>query len=170
MIRLDSKKKHLGSELFNTAESSVVSTYSSREAAEHAINVLVTDGFNPTQFTIKGNGVYAVERVTGKITYAKAAFAGVFSGIYFGIGIALIALISGLLKLENLGNAIYGIMVIGIGLGVLLAVITHSFSKNSRSYTSVSQIMCERYDLFAASTEISATRAALQAHAETEHS
>ncbi|MBT1034973.1 hypothetical protein KJY78_01215 [Canibacter sp. lx-45] len=162
--------KMMPPEFFENPGAGVVSTYDSEGAAQHAIDILVADGFAANGLSIIGRGVHSVEKVIGRVTYAKVALGGVFSGVYLGIGFTLVALLLGIVKIENVGGAFGGIMIIGIGAGVLLAILTQTFAGARKRYTSVTRILAERYEIVAPAADVTRARSILQEHAIREHS
>lgn len=159
----------LPEQLFETRGTAPVSTYDSYEAAQHAIDVLGADGFQVKNLFIVGNGLRSFERVTAKLTYTRVALTGVVTGLYFGVGIALFSAVFAGATPELAGAGLLGSMIIGVALGMLLTVGGFALNKRRRTYTSVTQVMAERYDLLAPRGDVAAARRILQAHAEAEH-
>jgi len=62
-----------------------VATYSDYAEAQRAVDRLSDDGFPVEHLDIIGSDLRLVERVTGRLTKARAATAGAASGVWFGL-------------------------------------------------------------------------------------
>lgn len=147
----------------------IVSTYDTQFAAQHAVNVLAASDFEITGLSIVGHGVTLVERVQARLSYGRVALTGAFSGVYFGVGISLIALMLGMLGRENIMNNLLACMLIGVGLGVLFAVVNFAFNRRRRKYIGLGGLKAVRYDLHAPRNQVLRARQILAEHARKEH-
>ncbi|MBO1803753.1 hypothetical protein J4H91_00260 [Leucobacter ruminantium] len=124
----------------------VISTYDRYEDAKHAVDVLARAGFPVRQISILGNDVRSVERVTGRLTYGRVALMGALSGAYLGLFLGLLLFI---FQPDN--AAILGVfaaaVVIGAGFGMLFGVLSYAMNRNRRDFSSVMQMVANRYDL-----------------------
>ena len=59
-----------------------VAHFGDYEAAQHAVDQLSDDGFPVEKLDIVGSNLRLVERVTGRLTKARAAGAGAISGMW----------------------------------------------------------------------------------------
>lgn len=156
-------------QLLDTSNSEVISTYDSLLAAHHAVDVLADAGYDVRELAIVGHGLTTVERIAGKLSYGRVAISGAFSGIYFGAGISLVAVLAGFVQSGNMLNTLLACMLIGVGIGVLLAVANHAMNRNRRSFTSFGGMRAARYDLKAPRGQIAAARQILAEHAVQQH-
>src|SRR5262245_21241584 len=62
-----------------------VASYASYEQAQQAVDRLSDERFPVENLEIVGSGLRTVERVTGRLTNARAAAAGAASGAWFGL-------------------------------------------------------------------------------------
>jgi hypothetical protein len=70
-----------------------VARFDEYEAAQRAVDRLSDDGFPVGKLDIVGSDLRLIERVTGRLTTARAAGAGAISGLWVGLLIgALLAL------------------------------------------------------------------------------
>ncbi|MGK0721143.1 general stress protein [Leucobacter sp. W1478] len=126
----------------------VVSTYDHYVDAMHAVDRLARANFPVNEVSILGNDVRSVERVTGKLTYARVALMGALSGAYLGLFLGLLLFI---FQPEN--SAIFGVFIsaiaIGAGFGMLFGVLSYAMNRNRRDFSSVMQFVATRYDLIA---------------------
>lgn len=137
-----------------------IADYESYLEAQKAVDYLSDNEF-PVQFvTIVGTDLRMVERVTGRLTYARVALAGAASGAWFGLFVGL------LLSLFSPGTSLFGVVVpallIGAGFGMLFGVISFSFTGGKRDFTSTSQIVASRYSVLCAEEQAGQARQMLQ--------
>lgn len=124
----------------------IISTYDTYHDAQLAVDALARANFPVNKVSILGNDIRSVERVIGKLTYAKVALMGALSGAYLGLFFALILFI---FQPDN--AAIFGLflaaVVIGAGFGMLFGVLSYSLNRNRRDFSSVMQMVASRYDV-----------------------
>ena len=113
--------------------------------AQKAVDFLSDKEFPVQLVTIVGTDLRMVERVTGRLTYARVALAGAASGAWFGLFVGL------LLSLFTAGASMFQTvlpaLLIGAGFGMLFGVISFSFTGGKRDFTSTSQIVASRYSV-----------------------
>lgn len=124
----------------------IVSTYDTYHDAQLAVDALARANFPVNKVSILGNDIRSVERIIGKLTYAKVALMGALSGAYLGLFFALILFI---FQPDN--AAILGLflaaVVIGAGFGMLFGVLSYALNRNRRDFSSVMQMVASRYDV-----------------------
>ncbi|WP_432491614.1 general stress protein [Kineococcus gypseus] len=118
-----------------------IGRYGTYAEAQRAVDFLSDEHFPVQNVTIVGNNLQMVERVTGRLTYGRAAFAGAASGAWFGLLIGLMLSVFG-----NGGTAgLLTGLLIGAGFGMLFAVISYALTGGRRDFTSASQIVASEY-------------------------
>lgn len=117
-----------------------VASYGTYLEAQRAVDHLSDKQFPVQLVTIVGTELKMVERVTGRLTYARVAMGGFGSGAWFGVFIGLLFLLSS----NNAGILFTSVLVCG-GAGLLFAVVFYSFSGGKRDFTSQSQIVASQY-------------------------
>jgi hypothetical protein len=124
-----------------------VARFDDYAAAQRAVDRLSDDGFPVEQLDIIGSDVRLVERVTGRLTKARAAAAGAVSGLWIGL---LIGILFGLF---TTGNAWLAVVATGAGLGLLwgavLGFAAHLATRGQRDFSSLRGVTALRYDLVA---------------------
>ena len=85
-----------------------VATFDDYASAQRAVDRLSDDGFGVDKLDIVGSDLRLIERVTGRLTKARAAGAGAVSGMWAGL------LVGVLLGLFTTGHAWLGIIAAGI--------------------------------------------------------
>ncbi|MHB1065223.1 MAG: general stress protein [Georgenia sp.] len=114
--------------------------------AQRAVDRLSDAAFPVQQVTIVGTDLRLVERITGRLTYARVAGAGAMSGAWFGLMIALLYWVftpSGDIPL------LAGILI-GAAFGILFTVVSYAFTGGKRDFTSASQVVAGSYSILCA--------------------
>ena len=123
-----------------------VGRFDDYEAAQRAVDQLSDDGFPVETLDIVGSDLRLVERVTGRLTKARAAGAGVVSGAWMGL---LIGILLGLFTT----GAWLGIIAAAVGIGALGGAVfgfaAHAATRGQRDFSSVRALSASRYDLIA---------------------
>ena len=125
-----------------------IASFDSYAGAQNAVDSLSDDGFPVERLAIVGSDLRLVERVTGRLTYARAALDGLASGTFIG---ALFGLILGLFVVDDTGALVlflYGV-VIGAVLGAAFGLVGYAFTAGARDFTSASGMEAGRYDVVA---------------------
>jgi hypothetical protein len=125
-----------------------VATFHTYQDAERAVDRLSDHGFPVERTMIVGRGLRYVERVTGRMTYGKAALSGALTGALVGVLIAWLFFVfnwfspvvaSGWLILDGLW---FGAIV-----GALFGMLAHALTGGRRDFTSMSRMEADEYDV-----------------------
>jgi len=119
-----------------------VASYATYLEAQRAVDLLADKQFPVQLVTIVGTDLKMVERVTGRLSYPRVALGGFLSGAWFGL---FVGLLLGLFSTPGAGSPILPAILIGGAFGLLFSVITYSFSRGRRDFTSSSQIVASTY-------------------------
>jgi hypothetical protein len=115
------------------------------EDAQRAVDYLSDKEFAVQNCMIVGTELKQVERVTGRLTYSRAALAGAASGAWMGLFVGL------LLSLFSTGGsalaAILTGVLIGVMFGMAFGLAGYAASGGRRDFTSVSQVVATRYEV-----------------------
>lgn len=122
-----------------------VADYATYLEAQKAVDYLSDHEFPVQLVTIVGTDLRMVERVTGRLTYARVAMAGAASGAWFGLFVGL--LLSLFSPGTTLLQTVLPALLIGAGFGMLFGVISYAFTGGRRDFTSTSQIVASRYSV-----------------------
>lgn len=117
-----------------------VASYGTYLEAQKAVDHLSDHQFPVQLVTIVGTDLRMVERVTGRLTYARVAMGGFGSGAWFGVFIGLLFLMAG-----GQAGILLAAVLFGGAAGLLLAVIVYATSRGRRDFTSQSQIVASQY-------------------------
>jgi hypothetical protein len=137
-----------------------VASYTSYEEAQQAVDRLSDDQFPVENIEIVGSGLRLVERVTGRLTKARAAAAGAVTGAWFGLFIGL------LVGLFTAGPAwiglIFGGLLIGAAWGAVFGFAGHAATRGRRDFSSARTLTATRYDIIARGGTSAQARSILQ--------
>jgi hypothetical protein len=115
------------------------------EDAQRAVDYLSDHEFPVQNCMIVGTELRQVERVTGRLTYGRAAMAGAASGAWMGLFVGI------LLSLFSNANNAFAVVVTGILFGVVfgmaMGLATYAATGGRRDFTSVTQVVATRYEV-----------------------
>ncbi|HEU5008661.1 MAG TPA: general stress protein [Jatrophihabitantaceae bacterium] len=135
-----------------------VATYDDYAEAQRAVDRLSDDGFPVEHLDIIGSDLRLVERVTGRLTKARAATAGAASGVWFGL---LMGMLLGIFTTGAwIGLLAVGALV-GAAWGALFGFLGHAATRGTRDFASARTLVAMRYDLVARNGHADAARRAL---------
>jgi hypothetical protein len=109
--------------------------------AQKAVDYLSDNHFPVQAVTIVGVDLKMVERVTGRLTYARVAVAGLASGAWFGLFVGLLISLFGSAE----GFSVFFAVFIGAAFGLLFGLISYAFTGGQRDFTSTNQIVAGEY-------------------------
>ncbi len=137
-----------------------VASYESYEEVQRAVDRLSDASFPVENVEIVGRELRFVERVTGRLTTARAALAGAGTGAWFGLFIGLLV---GLFTTgaEWLGLVLGGV-VIGAAWGAVFGFVAHWATRGARDFTSLRTLAAGHYDLMVAEGQAESARALLE--------
>lgn len=123
-----------------------VASFETYNEAQQAVDLLAQSDFPVKSIAIVGDGLKSVERVTGKLSYGRAAGAGALSGAWLGLFFGLLlVIVNPASNLLFVGAAI----LIGAAFGMLFMVVSYSFNRRRRDFTSVMQVIATSYSVIA---------------------
>lgn len=113
--------------------------------AQAAVDYLSDEEFPVQNCMIVGTDLKQVERVTGRLTYPRAAMAGAASGAWMGL---FVGLLLGLFAEGGswLPAVLTGVLV-GIVFGMTMGVAGYAATGGRRDFTSVTQVVATRYEV-----------------------
>lgn len=123
----------------------VVGTYDDYPAAQRAVDYLSDQKFPVEHLAIVGSELRQVERVTGRMTWVKAALGGLATGAWLGL---FVGLLLGLFTDEGWLQIILFSMLWGAVFMAILAVVGYSFTGGQRDFTSKSVTVAGRYEVY----------------------
>lgn len=119
-----------------------LATYPDYALAQKAVDYLSDNEF-PVQWTsIVGTDLRLVERVTGRLTTARAALAGVASGAWFGL---FLGLLFGFFTTKGWFVVIVVAVLIGALWGAIFGAAAHAMTGGARDFSSRSTLQAAQY-------------------------
>ena len=123
----------------------VLGTYASYPEAQAVVERLSHAEFPIAKLAIIGNELTTVERVTGRLTYGRAALAGAVTGLWIGVFFGAVML---LFSPETASvTTILAASLIGAGFGMLYGLASFAISRRRRDFTSTHQVLASNYQV-----------------------
>jgi hypothetical protein len=120
-----------------------VGSYPTYAEAQRAVDYLSDQQFPVQQVTIVGVELMQVERVTGRLTWAKVIGGGILSGAWLGLFIGLVLNIIN----PNLSAALATGLVAGVFFGLITSTVPYAMARGTRDFSSTMQLVAGRYDV-----------------------
>jgi hypothetical protein len=126
----------------------VVASFPTYEQAQSAVDYLADERFPVERVAIVGEGLRLVEQITGRLTWWKAALAGLLGGAVSGF------VLGWLIGVFNFFNpfvsvvplALWG-LILGAASGALAGVLGYAVTSGRRDFTSVSLMQADHYNV-----------------------
>ena len=138
-----------------------VASYGTYLDAQKAVDHLADNGFPVQHVTIVGSELRSVERVLRRLSYPSVAIGGFASGAWFGLFVGLILTLFSPTQVST--GLWFAAVLFGGAFGLLFSVITYSFSRGRRDFTSASQIVATTYAVLCATEHAAKARQLLAA-------
>jgi hypothetical protein len=122
----------------------VLSTVDTHGEAQSIVNRLAHAGYDVSNIAIIGRDLVTVERVTGRLTYARVALRGALNGAWFGL---FFTLVLSLLSEPTTTFVMPAVIAIGAGMGVLITLALYSIRRRRQDFSSVQQVLASRYEV-----------------------
>jgi hypothetical protein len=125
-----------------------VATFHTYEDAERAVDRLSDHGFPVERTMIVGRGLRYVERVTGRLSYPKAALTGALTGALVGALIGwLFVVFDWFSPIVANGWLVVDGLWFGAVVGALFGVLAHALTRGRRDFTSISRMEADDYEV-----------------------
>ena len=124
-----------------------VASYQTYVQARAAVDFLSDSGFDVSSITIVGTDLHLVERVTGRMTIARASMSGASSGALWGALAGM--LMSAGQNAGGTGAWVVGGIVVGALAGMALSALAFLIRGRSRDLVSSQQVVALRYAVLA---------------------
>jgi hypothetical protein len=135
-----------GTALPSIPKGDVLGTYDTYLEAQGVVDRLAKADFEVAKLAIVGNDLKTVERVTGKLTYGRAALAGAASGAWLGLFFGLVLTIFTPPTPQTFGF-VGAAVLIGAGFGVIFGIVTYAINRRRRDFTSTHQVLASNYQI-----------------------
>ncbi|HEX6754569.1 MAG TPA: general stress protein [Mycobacteriales bacterium] len=120
-----------------------VASYDRYADAQRAVDMLSDHKFPVDHVTIVGTDLRLVERVTGRLTVARAALLGAVTGLWIGL---LVGLVFVIVSPWTVAPIVTGVLF-GLGFGALWGAIAHALTGGRRDFASLQALEAARYDV-----------------------
>jgi hypothetical protein len=122
----------------------VVATFETYPDAQSAVDTLARAEFPVREVSIVGSDLKTVERVTGTMSYGRAALTGALSGLWVGVFLGLLFII---FSPEVQVTFLLAAVLIGAAFGMLFNLVVYALGRRRRDFTSVMQVVASSYSL-----------------------
>jgi hypothetical protein len=126
----------------------VIRQSESYEDAQRAVDFLSDREIEVSGIQIIGRDVQLVETVTGRMSYGRAAGAGMVTGGWFGL---LVGLLLGLFANPDQDPSWVTLLLLGILWGAIFGIVygltAHAATRGRRDFSSRSKLQASRYDV-----------------------
>ncbi|GAA1948626.1 general stress protein [Agromyces allii] len=136
-----------------------VASFETYAEAQAGVDALAKAEFPLKELAIVGTGLTSVERITGKLTWGRAAGAGALSGAWFGTFLGLLFFIFAPTT-SSVGILISAVLI-GAGFGMIFSVVSYSVNRRRRDFTSVAQVLATSYSIVAETAHVERARQVL---------
>jgi hypothetical protein len=122
----------------------VIANYDTYEAAQQAVDRLAHADFQVRSASIVGNELKSVERVTGRLSWGRAAGAGAASGLWLGLFFGLVTVF---FSASASTTFLFGAVLLGAAFGMLFGLASYAATRRRRDFSSVMQVTASSYSL-----------------------
>ncbi|GAA0376822.1 hypothetical protein Acor_31170 [Acrocarpospora corrugata] len=144
-----------------TADRRLLVSYTNYTAAQGIVDTLSDAGFPVEHVAIVGSDLRLEENVTGRMTTARAALKGTWSGAMFGLIVGLFLGLFTTTTTSFIALVLWSILWGAIA-GAAFGATSHAFQGGTRDFTSRSMIVAGRYDVLVSTTTIEQAQTLLQ--------
>ncbi|MDN5715791.1 MAG: hypothetical protein L0G89_01010 [Janibacter sp.] len=131
-------------------------TFDTYAEAQRAVDYLADKEFPVQDVMIVGTDLKQIERVRGRLTSGKVVLGGLLSGIWIGVFVGLVfTMFEGG---DGLVTRMLSTVVIGALFGAVWAYLGYRSTGGQRDFTSVSQVVASRYEVFTEHKHVQAAR------------
>lgn len=139
-----------------------VASFKEYDAAQKAVSRLIAADVPAADIAIVGTALRSVEKVTGRLGYAQAAWSGAVNGVLLGLLFAAMVVIwSPGLPI----SAFAGVLLVGIAFGMLFRLIAYAMLRRRRDFASVMQVSADHYEVTVLARSVGKARQAIGASA-----
>jgi hypothetical protein len=127
-----------------------IAVYNAYAEAQRAVDALADQRFPVERLAIVGTDLRLVEQVTGRLTWGRAALAGLTSGALFG---AIFGWIFAILASDDTDTSTFGLflygLIVGAVIGTVFGLVGYALTGGRRDFSSVSGMQAGRYEVMA---------------------
>ncbi|MFT4234590.1 MAG: hypothetical protein QM607_06295 [Microbacterium sp.] len=135
-----------------------VASYREYDGAVKAVAKLIEAGVPAREIAIVGTALRSVERVTGRLGWAQAAWSGALNGVLIGLLLGAMAVIW---TPSLTTGAFVGMILVGVAMGMVLRLLSYVLVRRRRDFQSVTQVTADHYEVAVSSPSTSRARQVL---------
>ena len=124
----------------------VLGRFSDYQDAQKVVDFLADNDFPVNNVSIIGNDLKLVERVSGKLTYPKAALQGAMQGAMMGLFFGLIMMLFSP-QGANVATLMFAAVLIGAVMWMLFGIIQYALRRGKRDFASTRQVLPASWDV-----------------------
>lgn len=136
----------------------VLGEYETYPEAQKVVDRLAKAEFPVKGIAIVGSDLKTVERVTGRLSYGRAALSGAASGAWLGLFFGMLLF---LFSPEPQLSFIVAAAFIGSGFGMIFGITTYAINRRRRDFSSTHQVLAARYEIIIDPSQTARARQAL---------
>lgn len=121
-------------------------TFEKYADAQNAVDTLSDKEFPVENCLIVGTDLKQMERVTARLTWGRVALGGALSGLWLGLFVGLI--ISLFARPTEAFSLLIYTALYGVAFGLVWSLVGYAFTRGARDFSSVSQVVATRYEVF----------------------
>jgi len=124
-----------------------VASFATYPEAQRAVDALSDQGFPVQHLAIIGTDLRQVERITGRMSWGRAAMSGALNGLWIGVFFGIIMSVAG-----SSGPRLnfWACVLLGVLWGIVFQLFSYALTRGRRDFTSISQVVASRYSILAA--------------------
>ena len=124
-----------------------VASFATYPEAQRAVDALSDQGFPVQHLAIIGTDLRQVERITGRMSWGRAAMSGAMNGLWIGMFFGIIMSMAG-----SSGPRLnfWACVLLGVLWGIVFQLFSYALTRGRRDFTSISQVVASRYSIIAA--------------------
>lgn len=135
-----------------------VASFKEYDAAQKAVSRLLAAEVPAADIAIVGTALRSVEKVTGRLGYAQAAWSGAVNGVLLGLLFAAMVVI----WTPGLPMSVFaGLLLVGIAFGMLFRLVAYALLRRRRDFASVMQVSADHYEVTVLSRSVAKARQAV---------
>ncbi len=138
----------------------VLGEYATYPEAQKVVDRLAKADFAVSGMAIVGSDLKTVERITGRMTYARAAIAGAASGSWVGLFFGLVLFL--FMPAPDF-SLVLAAAIIGAGFGMMLGIVSYAVTRRRRDFSSTHQVLASTYQVIIDPSQTARARMALAA-------
>ena len=121
-------------------------TFEKYAEAQKAVDTLSDKEFPVENCLIVGTDLKQLERVTARLTWGRIALGGILSGLWLGLFVGLIFALFN--QQDSAVSLLLSTAVYGAIFGLIWSLVGYAFTRGARDFSSVSQVVATKYEVF----------------------